>query len=228
MNKLLLLFSLWLPFSLLGQQKVEIGGFAGFANYQGDLAPNPVEFSETKLSLGGFIRYHLKDQVKIRVNGILGFISGSDFNDKNGDLRQRGWSFKSDIFEFSIVGEYHPLGKPRLGNTGIFKRQVSPYLFAGVGVVNSNPEVSVTNPDDEGLFPENDFTGLNPSFPLGIGVRADLFEFVSLGMEGGWRFTNTDYLDGVKFNGNPDGRDLYVYFGATLSFFLGAFEGFDF
>ena len=228
MNKLIMLFCLLLSVSMFGQQKTEIGGFLGFANYQGDLAPEPIEISETKLSFGGFARYHLTDKFKLRANLNIGFISGSDFNDNNGSLKSRGWSFKSQIFEFSVGGEYHPLGRARFGDTGVFRRQLSPYVFAGIGMVNSEPDITTVKPEDAALFPEKDFNSTHPSIPFGLGVRADVFEFVSIGFEGGWRITNNDYLDGVKYNGNPNGRDLYMFVGATMSFFFGQIEGFEF
>ncbi|HFA49309.1 MAG TPA: hypothetical protein ENJ95_09855 [Bacteroidetes bacterium] len=228
MKKLNILFALLLPLSLFGQQKVEIGGFLGFANYQGDLSRDDIEISETKLSLGGFVRYHLTDKVKLRANGFLGFISGSDANDQKGSLRERGWSFKSNIFELSMVGEYHPLGKKRIGDTGIFERQVSPYIFVGAGMVQTSPAVTVTKMEDENLFPEQGFESTALSIPFGLGVRADLFDFVSLGFEAGWRTTSNDYLDGVKQNGNPNKKDLYMFVGTTLSFFFGTIEGYEF
>lgn len=228
MKKLLnLLAVLLLPFTLFSQQHVEFGGFAGFANYQGDLAPNALEISETKVSFGGFIRYHINNKIKARINGYFGFIGGSDFNDLSGSLSERGWSFKSDIFEASIVGEYHPLGKNRLGETGIFQRQVSPYLFAGAGMVHATPVVSVTKTEDEALFPEADYRPTHVTIPYGAGVRADLLEFVSLGLEIGYRLAMDDYLDGVKTNGNAN-RDTYVFLGATLSIHLGSVNAYKF
>ena len=228
MKKLNVFFLLLLPFCLCGQQKVEIGGFMGLANYQGDLAPDPLVLSETKYSFGAFVRYHLTNKVKIRANAFFGFISGSDLNDDNGLLRSRGWSFESNLFEFSATGEYHPIGRNRFGETGVFEPQISPYAFAGIGFVTSDPKVTTTKLEDAGLFPENGFSSSHLVIPFGLGIRADIFEFVSLGAEGGWRFTNNDYLDGVKQNGNPDGRDLYMFVGATLSLYLGAIEGFEF
>ena len=228
MKKLSILFFLLLSASVYSQQKLEIGGFLGFANYQGDLAPKPIEISETKLSFGAFARYHLTPKIKLRANGYTGFISGSDFNDNSGGLKERGWSFESQIFELSAVAEYHPLGKYRMSDTGIFQHQLSPYVFAGVGMVHSQPTITTAKPEDIGLFAENDFKPTHLSIPFGLGIRYDLFELVSVGLEGGWRFTNNDYLDGVKYLGNPDGRDLYLFVGATMSFFFGAIKGFDF
>ena len=228
MNNIILLCILFFPILCAAQQKVEAGIFGGFANYQGDLVSDPIALSETKVSYGAFLRYQVSDKLKAKINVVLGFISGADKNDKKGSIRPRGWSFSSNLLEVSVVGEYHPFGRKRYGETGLFRRQVSPYAFAGFGMINANPKVSVTDPNDAALFPESDFNATSLCFPVGLGVRVDLLENISIGFEGGWRPTLYDYLDGVSQTGNPDGKDLYVFFGATLSYFFGSIESFDF
>ena len=210
-----------LPLVMFGQQKWEAGAFLGLANYQGDLAPTDFEASEIKPTYGFFVRYDVDKKVKIRGNVLFGFISGTDANDQNGDLGPRGWSFESNIFELSAVGEFHPFGKARIGETGLLQRHVSPYLFAGFGIVNADPKVGVSNVNESGLFPEADFKSTTLAIPLGIGIQTQLTESLSLGLEYGWRPTMDDYLDGVKENGNPDGKDNYMFFGANLSFHFG-------
>ena len=219
MKKLLLYLVLLLPFLAMGQQHFEAGLFGGFANYQGDLVAPQIEFSETKFSYGAFMRYHLSEKFKLKVNGYLGFITGSDEND-DGSLRSRGWSFESNLLEVAATGEYHPLGRVRYGETGIFQRQLSPYGFVGVGMVHFDPEVMVSKAEDDGLFPEQDFSPTSFTVPFGLGLRADLLESLSLGFEGGWRVTFNDYIDGVSANGNSDKNDLYIFLGATISYFF--------
>ncbi|MBK9014184.1 MAG: outer membrane beta-barrel protein [Saprospiraceae bacterium] len=220
MSRIALFFLCCLPLALFSQQKMEFGVLGGFANYQGDLAEDEIVVSETKLSFGGFLRYHVNKKVKIRGNFMYGYISGNDAN-AEGSLKDRGWSFESNILETSFVGEYHPLGRSRVGNTGIFARQISPYLGLGLGIATHTPKVSVTDPLDIGLFPEQDEKTLSASIPLMVGIRADLFEFFSLGAELGWRATFSDYLDGVSKNGNNNKNDWYVLGGITASFFFG-------
>lgn len=214
---------LLLPCGAFAQQNLEAGLFGGFANYQGDLVAPQIEFSETKFSYGAFLRYHVNNKIKVKANAYLGFISGDDANDNSsGGLKARGWSFESNLLEVTAVAEYHPLGRARFSNTGIFRKQLSPYIFAGAGMVNADPTVKVTRPEDEGLFPEQDFSSTFISIPLGGGIRIDLIENLSLGFEGGWRLTLNDYLDGVKTNGNPNGNDLYIFVGTTVSYFFPA------
>lgn len=221
MQKIYLIFVMLLPLAVFGQQKWEAGAFVGFANYQGDLSATNIEFNETKPSFGLFARYHVSNKAKIRGIANFGFIQGTDANDEGGDLESRGWSFESNIFELSVVGEFHPFGKPHISESGLFQRYFSPYVFAGVGMVNSDPTVSVTKQSESGLFPEADFKSTTLTIPLGIGIQTQLSEKVSLGAEYGWRPTADDYLDGVSELGNPDGKDNYMFFGLNLSVHFG-------
>ncbi|MFQ5447928.1 MAG: DUF6089 family protein, partial [Saprospiraceae bacterium] len=113
---------LLMPFFSNAQQIVEGGIFSGFANYQGDLSEASIQLGETKLGYGGFIRLHYEKKFKVRLNAYYGLISGSDTNAK-GSLHDRGWSFKANVLEAGIQGEYHPFGRSRAGNTGIFRPQ---------------------------------------------------------------------------------------------------------
>jgi opacity protein-like surface antigen len=222
----ILFFSLF-AIAATAQQNVEGGVFAGFGNYQGDLSEDEIELSETKLTYGAFVRYHLKDKFKLRANLYYGFVSGNDQNAK-GALKDRGWSFESSILELSLMGEYHPFGRGRLGTTGLFRKQVSPFIGAGVGLASFNPDVKVSKSEDANLFPEPSASSTSLSLPLMVGLRADLLEHFSLGLEWGWRFTFNDYIDGVSLNGNQDKNDLYVFIGLTASYFFGEAVGVDF
>jgi len=69
-----------LSFAVSAQQKVEFGGFAGFANYQGDLADENIQIGETKVSFGGIVRYHVQPKFIIRGSLFFGQITGDDAN----------------------------------------------------------------------------------------------------------------------------------------------------
>jgi hypothetical protein len=202
------------------QQFLEVGGILGFSNYQGDLVEDPIKFGETRLSYGGFLRYHLKDRIKIKGGAYLANISGSDEN-ADGGLQSRGWKFEASVLEFSLQGEYHPLAKPRTGETGLFQKQVSPYIATGFGVTIADVKLTVPA-QDVSKFPEPGETNIFLSIPIVAGVRVDLHEHFSLGFEAGWRTPLSDYLDGVSKNGNPDKNDWYIVIGGTASYFFGS------
>ncbi len=214
-NFLLLIFLT--SFLSLQAQQVELGLFTGFANYQGDLAEDPVEIGETSLSFGAFARYHLAPRFKIKGSVYYGLVSGSDAN-SSGTRANRGWSFKSNLVEVSAMGEFHPLGRDRYAYGGVFKASVSPYVATGLGFVKIDSEVSVTDPADANKFPEAGAKSTSLAVPFLVGIRLDAYEAVSLGFEWGWRATFNDYIDGVKKNGNPDRNDWYLFIGASLAY----------
>ncbi|MCC6723393.1 MAG: outer membrane beta-barrel protein [Saprospiraceae bacterium] len=220
MYRTILSLLLAIPFQLWSQQKVDIGLFSGFSNYQGDLVENPIALSETKFAYGGFFRYHLNEKFKCRANFIYGHMTGDDANAKSGK-KERGWSFKSNVLEATLVGEYHPFERNRFSSTGLFMPQVSPYVGLGLGIASFTPEVIVTNPLDKDLFPEKGAKTTSFSFPLILGVRADLLDFFSLGFELGVRATFSDYLDGVSKYGNNTRNDWFWVGGITASLFFG-------
>lgn len=210
-----------MPLFAHSQQIVEGGIFLGFANYQGDLSDNQIVLRETKKSYGGFIRLHYEDKFKVRGNVYYGFIGGDDAN-ADSSKKNRGWKFDGTVLEFGITGEYHPFGRSRAGNTGIFRRQISPYIATGLGYTFTNIDLLVPV-SDSGMFPEAENVDNFFSVPLILGVRIDLFENISISGEWGWRYVFSDYLDNVSQNGNPGKKDWYLFMGGSVSYFFGSF-----
>ena len=117
-------------------QNLEAGFFLGTSNYQGDLQPSHFLFGETKVAYGGFIKYPVLEYLSLRASITKGTISGEDLNSNvNSGRRNRNLNFRSDILDFGIQAEFHPL-------TFIYdeKKTVSPYLMAGVNGFTFNPE----------------------------------------------------------------------------------------
>ncbi len=130
---------------------------------------------------------------------------------RNQDVRNRVW-------EGSFLVEFVPR---RLNpETKGARRRFQPYLMAGVAALNHRPQSTWTSRPGNGggghgqwvdiheLSLEGqgwDFTGAPPredrwvlAVPFGLGVRWDLGPQISLGMEYLFRYTTTDYLDGVS------------------------------
>jgi hypothetical protein len=229
----LLLFFFIIAFMplLQAQQPLEGGIYGGMVTYQGDLAESQyAELKELNFALGAFLRYHPHNKYKVKGNVIYSRISGSDANAKTKKkyLQSRGWSFSSHIVEVTITGEYHPWGKSREDKIGMFQKQISPYVGLGIGVANFDPQIVTTKPEDEDRFPELDAKTTSVSFPVTMGVRIDFDKHFTAGFEGGWRMTLNDYLDGVSENGNPNKNDPYIFVGASISYFFGYIESFNF
>ncbi|HFA47688.1 MAG TPA: hypothetical protein ENJ95_01575 [Bacteroidetes bacterium] len=209
------------------QIPIETGFFLGTTTYQGDLAENDIEFNELNFAFGGFLRYHFGYHFKMRGNLIYGKITGTDLNAK-GSLHERGWGFNSQIVEMSLLMEYHKFGRKRINEVGLFWRQVSPYLAAGLGVANFDPNIERANVAAyPGNFPEIGAKSSTLTLPVIVGVQFDLNEHWIISVEAGSRFTFNDYLDGVSKNGNPDKNDLFIFTGVSLSYYLGYEENFN-
>ncbi len=185
-------------------QRVRASASLGVSAYLGDLIQGAPVFKEVSpaLSLGG--TYDITDQFRARLNlSILG-IRGDDKLNSRFDYRQRNLNFKSTIWEVAFLGEYDLL------NSGEYS--IVPYVFGGPGVFHFNPKtidkdgVSVNlhdvgtegqllgNPD----YAERKYSLTKLNLQLGIGVRYEVNEIFTLGIETSFRKTFTDYLDDVS------------------------------
>ena len=223
MKAITLLFTLIFFSFTLSAQNLEGGIFIGAANYAGDLVePKVPEFGENSIAGGLLLRHHINNKLAVRTNLFFGQIKG---NDQNYTSRSdRGFSFTSFMGEASLNLEWSPLSKPRYNSDGSFKKSWSPYFFAGFGGNYSNPKTDYnTNDIPTSLLDkvEEDQSSLssnfNVTFPIGGGVKFDLNEKLTLGIDGGVRPTMSDLLDGVSQSGNPDANDWYYFGGVTLT-----------
>lgn len=210
------------------QNYVEVGGFLGIANYQGDLSQDPIEFGATKFSVGGLVRYHYSPRLYFKGTVYAGQISGSDMNaDPGSGVFNRNWSMTSNLLEVAINAEWLPLAKTRFNDVGIFRPQINPYLFLGIGSNFSNPVVEWENGAAPRVpFPEEGSTRNFLVIPMGGGLRFDFTQWSTLGFEWGWRYTNSDLIDGIMENGKAAGPDWYFFWGVTLSTYFGEQEDF--
>ena len=196
---------------------IEAGITFGGSNYMGDLSKG-VATNETHLMGGLICRFNYNDFITLRGNAVFGQISGNDQN------------FKSNLVEFSAIGEWNILG---FGET-TRATPATPFLFAGIGVFKFNPrtqfnympgmvdaqgqalhnvqleqydkewiELQTLGTEGQGTTKYNDRKRYNltqVSIPLGIGYKQQVDEFWAWGIELGARKTFTDYLDDVSLD----------------------------
>ena len=125
--------------------------------------------------------------------------------------------------EISVIGEFEPFGEQRyLGGRG-FKKLVSPYLMAGIGVCIIDPMVDFSKTNGSTAYTLKVEEDLNAEVlsttivvPLGTGVKFDVAELWNVSLEVGARATFTDYVDGLSAAGNPDANDWYFFTGVTV------------
>lgn len=147
--------------------------------------------------------------IGVRLEATMGQIQSADADIKgttaNAQSRNvRNLSFKNNIAEFCLLGEFHPF---LLFKSSDGEWIVDPYVTAGAGVFSFNPKtkyngawVNLQPLRTEGQgFPEypavSNYKLVQINAPLGIGVRYNLSHNLNLRLEYLHRVLFTDYLD---------------------------------
>lgn len=124
----------------------------------------------------------------------------------------RGFSFKTEVKEFTLNAEYVLLGGP-------YAKRLTPhtvYLYGGAGLIQSNTVLkhegiiifAPTRLDDKVKL-----TDLQPVIPIGIGYQYSLNNRFNVGIDVGYHYTFSDFVDGIQ-TGNSSSDDALL----TLSF----------
>ncbi|GAB4261170.1 MAG: hypothetical protein Kow0027_28700 [Saprospiraceae bacterium] len=218
MKRLFTLFILSLLAStLMRAQYMEAGILFGGANYMGDLSSQRIVPEETNLMMGIMARYNFTPTFSARAGLTRATISGNDQNSLSPATRMRNLHFRSQVYEFSVMGEYNLTPyNIRDQKTGV------PYLFAGLALTSFNPEAQMHGQWYD-LHPRHtegvDYKRTIVAIPFGIGMKFNLSYKANFGFEFGARKTFTDYLDDVS-NRYPDviGMRSYAPLNAALSY----------
>lgn len=165
-------------------------------------------------SLYSGVSYRFQQNWSVKANLIFGKGLGSDEGTRNYD---RGYEFSTFIFEPSLQVEYYFLfleGR-RYNNKGLLLGlpAAGVYGFAGLGgsFFNPTPGGALENNYDD------DFTKLSLVVPIGVGVRYNINNDWSVGLEFGRRSTTTDYLDGYTSENSTE-NDVYFFGILSLSY----------
>ena len=207
-----LLFSiaaLLLMSSVQAQQGWEIGLLGGATGYFGDLNTQ-VNITHPGAAGTAMGRYNFNNRISLRGTLMYGRIKGDDKWSKNAFENRRNLSFRSNIFEGSLAGEFNFLPLTH----GSLDENFSPYLLAGLCVFSYNPQTSYNGQwvdlrplGTEGQFLNTEYNTSALGFLFGTGLKLDLNEKWSMNVELTGRKVFTDYLDDVSGN-YADVRDV--------------------
>jgi hypothetical protein len=198
-----LLIALGCSFVSLGQGTFDLGLFAGLSTYSGDLVEKDIEITEMNPAIGIVGRYQLKSWLTLRGNLMAGTISGDDLNAINVNQRKRNLSFRSPIFELSVTPEFN-IYTFKLKS----KQSFTPYFLIGAGVFYYNPKafyegewvnLQPLGTEGQGLPGyESRYNLIDFSIPYGLGLKFQVSDKATIGLEFISRYTFTDYLDDVS------------------------------
>ena len=193
----------------------DIGGRKGI----GKKFVKDLNLGKTQFTGGAFFAVTYKNAVALRLEYAFGKITASDNVLSSVDVKDiarmrynRNTEFRSNISEFSLTTEIHPLFifinyEERESDPPRY----SPYLLAGVGYFSFNPQARLKNGNWVDLQPLSTegqgfskYTDVKPyklqqiNFPVGLGIKYELSRMFNVRGEFMYRVTTTDYLDDVS------------------------------
>ena len=202
-------------------QIYEVGVFVGGSNFIGDVgATNYI--SPNQPAFGGIIKWNRSPRHSLRLSMIFTDLKASDTKSDDPRRVQRGYSFKSTIFELSAGLEFTFFDFNLHGDGN----KSTPYLYTGISIANH----------DNFYFNNGVLTSENTSswaygIPMLIGYKTTLTNHIILAAEIGARYTFTDEIDGSVPDaawripnysfGNRNNNDWYTFTGITLTYTFG-------
>ncbi len=180
-NYLLLFLLIFTTNLLIGQSKTELGANLGTSYYQGDINNSKLFYSPS-MAYGLIVKYNLNNYLSTSIKGYYGKLRGNDYDFNETQNQLRGASFSTGVIDISVQVEYNFLPFTSSGYIKKNKNRFAPFVFLGVG---GNFLLS------SGGF-ENPIT-----IPFGLGIKYNIFERLTLGLEWSYRKTFTDQIDGV-------------------------------
>jgi Domain of unknown function (DUF6089) len=196
----------------------EYGVMAGAANYLGEIGGKEktrrnfifdLKLSETKSAFGGFIRYKIKPSVYLK--GSVGWyrISGADKFSTNPGRVGRNLSFRNDIVETSLTGQYVFYDIADVGRTYRYQNDFKAYIFTGIAGSYHNPKAEYNgswvplaplHTEGQGIAEgaPKPYSKFILAVPAGAGFFLTFSKKYRIGWEFNWRTTFTDYLDDVS------------------------------
>ncbi|MDD2634659.1 MAG: DUF6089 family protein [Bacteroidales bacterium] len=167
------------------QQGMEFGLSGGGSYYMGDINLAK-HFYQTKLNLGGFLKYHINGRYDIKVAAFYTNLAAADEDFNNLFQIQRDHSFETSLIELSAQFEVNFLPY-QIGD--VRRNSYTPYLQTGLALYIANSTQDI----------------VNFAIPIGFGFKKNIKPQLVLGVEWAFRRTFSDYLDSLS------GEDLRNY-----------------
>lgn len=200
MRKLLFILFICGIFTTSQAQSVEIGGWLGGASYFGDLNPS-FEINRVGIAGGALGRINVNRRLALKLGLNYGRVSAYDSDSDEVFRYTRNLSFRSDIYEFALQGEFNFLEYIHGSRDKFF----SPYVFAGFNVYSYNPKTeldgiwySLPELGTEGQYRGEEYYTNQLGFVYGAGIKIALNYEWSINLDLNSRFLFNDYLDDVS------------------------------
>ncbi|OFX84331.1 MAG: hypothetical protein A2W99_01015 [Bacteroidetes bacterium GWF2_33_16] len=177
---LIIVFTVTFFFSF-AQGRAEYGLFLGTSYYNGDINHSQ-QFYSPSLGAGLIAKYNINKHIIVGLKGYYGMLNGNDADFNNPENQLRMASFSTSVIDISVNVEFNFMSFTSSGFLRKNDERFTPFVFIGIG----------------GNYVFNSSGFSNPiSIPFGLGIKYNIFERVTLGLEWSFRKTFNDQIDGV-------------------------------
>lgn len=217
MNRLF--FSLFLLFccslgALAQGSPWKVDFYLGATGYAGDLADHPLYSKNWRPAVGVGLQYQLGVPLALKSDLYHGRLSGNDayFTTADWPENDRKSRFSSAFTQWNLSLVYNFLESANREQN----RLLSPYIALGGGLLVLEPKPTfghTRNPDLERAFQydmDAGFSKIALNGEVSVGVDWQILDAWSVGLNLSVHPTNTDYLDGISWAGNPDNNDWFT------------------
>ena len=192
-------------------QEGEFGVAIGGAHYFGDIN-NRAALNRPKFSGGVFFRKQFGNYIGLKVAANYARVGYSDKYSDNEVQKRRNLSFNSNIWEFSLSGDFNFFKF----YPGIPGYTYTPYISLGAGVFSYDPFAYLNNQkyylrplgtEGQGstAYPNRKpYGSMALCLPVAVGFKYNVSPTINVFAEVGYRFTTTDYIDDVSTTYTPD------------------------
>jgi len=182
MKKLFLLIALISTFFFTNEQsKTEIGIILGTSYYNGDINHSQ-QFYSPSFAGGLILKYNIDKHLAIGVKGFYGSLKGNDNDFSNPENQLRQASFSTGVIDISALVEFNFMSYASSGFIKKNDERFTPFVFLGIG----------------GSYVFNSSGFSNPiTIPFGLGIKYNIFDRFTLGLEWSFHKTFNDEIDGV-------------------------------
>lgn len=206
------LFFFLLPHLGLAQRSHSLSIGTGTTLYAGDLSDR---WLNNLILPNASLHYqiYLHPNLSLRANASFSMVGSDDKNAIDPARNNRNLSFKSSLADASLMAVIH-LADKKFGKRWTKQFFITPYFFAGVGMMSFNPQAEFQDQwyalqplGTEGQFLQGDYDDPYAlqalQIPSGMGLNVRFSPFVGAFAEVSYHKTYTDYLDDVS-NRYPD------------------------
>jgi len=195
-------------------QKHEIGVGLGASNYTGEIV-QLIDVRNFRPAGQIYYRFNLSQVVSLKVATSLGILAASDNKYSNATAKYRNASFSTLYNDVSAMIEYNFLDFAYKDKSN--SSHFSPYLSAGIGILNYKSTISDPNYKVNTLF--------QPIIPFGGGLKYRTNAHLTFNFQFTINKTFTDAIDGIynqngasKLVSNPHTTDWYYSTGITVGY----------